>query len=219
MVTIPILFTCSGLYSQSLSRSERNKEVSKVAEQDVRQQHLRINYEKYLDTRYEYADPQGKALIIENSLPKGGQTYTDLLGNEYVYAVFWTQITNETDNPLDWAIDFPAEFVRLQSSSVNYIKVVLPAEEMTIDKAPLFNYGLTDIGLALNNTIHAKSSLQSTIKPMEKSLFYVLVLSKKGVKGTIRTGLSLNQDKLVYRVNDKEWQCGQINLKNIQLRD
>jgi len=57
--------------------------------------------DKYIDTRYEYSDAFGKNLIIENSLPKGGLKYTDPNGKEYIYAIFWTRMTNETDSPFE----------------------------------------------------------------------------------------------------------------------
>ena len=52
--------------------------------QDVQSQKL----SDYIDTKYEYTDSTGKSLIIQNSLPRGGLTYTDPNGEIYVYAVF-----------------------------------------------------------------------------------------------------------------------------------
>ncbi|WP_289659844.1 hypothetical protein [Flavobacterium panacagri] len=58
------------------------------------------NKDKSIYTKYEYIDSEGKNLIIQNSFPKGGVRYTDPNGNEYIYAVFWTRIINETSSPI-----------------------------------------------------------------------------------------------------------------------
>jgi len=55
---------------------------------------------RWIYTKYEYTDSIGKSLIVQNSFPKGGTKYTDPDGEVYYYAVFFTRIINETDNPL-----------------------------------------------------------------------------------------------------------------------
>ena len=57
--------------------------------------------------KYEYADSMGKRLIIHNSFPKSGGSYTDPDCKKSVYAVFWTRIINGTDNPLELMMGFP----------------------------------------------------------------------------------------------------------------
>ena len=59
-----------------------------------------------IPSKYEYADSIGKRLVIQNSFPKGGIKYTDSNGEVYVYAVFWTRIINETDNPFNHSVFF-----------------------------------------------------------------------------------------------------------------
>jgi hypothetical protein len=172
--------------------------------------------ERNVHTTYEYADPIGKRLIIQNSFPKSGINYTDPNGKKYVYAVFWTQIINETFDPLELTIDFPLDSFEIPSSSGNYMKLILPSDTMTIDKEPLYDYGLT-IKSFLDNNRHQSSSLKRTIHPKGSSTFYVVTLSNRGVGGILRTGLSLKEQNLFYRVNDKEIHCGKINLKNLRL--
>lgn len=176
------------------------------------------DYEKYIDTKYVYNNSTGSNLIIQNSLPRGGQKYTDPSGKVYIYAVFWTRIINETDNPLELKIEFPLDSQELPSSPSRYFKILLPSETMTLNKADSFNYGLTDLESFLDNSIHKPSSLKRTINPKESSGFYVVTLFNKGVDGTLRTGLSLKQQNLFYRINDKEIHCGKINLKKLVLR-
>jgi hypothetical protein len=180
--------------------------------------------ERNIHTKYEYADSIGKRLIIQNSLPKGGIKYTDSNGEVYVYAVFWTRIINETDNPLELKIDFPVNSYEVPSLPGKYYKILVPPDTMTSDKAPLFNHGLADLTSFLDKRIHKSSSLKRTIHPKESSGFYVVILCLvEGAHGTMRTGLSLKGQDLFYRIkndgsksntksSDKEINCGSINL-------
>jgi hypothetical protein len=170
-------------------------------------------------SKYEYTDSIGRSLIIQNSLPRGGLKYTDRNGDVYVYAVFWTRITNETDNPLELKIDFPVDSYEIPFLPGKYFKILVPPDTMTLDKEPVFNYGLTDLGSFLDKSIHKSSSLKRTINPKESSGFYVVMLCLiEGAHGTLRTGLSLKGQNLFYRINDKEIHCGSINLKNLMLK-
>jgi hypothetical protein len=162
-------------------------------------------------TTYEYAETNGARLIIQNSFPKSRINYTDPNGKKYIYAVFWTRITNNTINPIELTIDFPLDSFEIPSSSGNYMKLLLPSDTMTIDKDPLNDYGLK-IKSFLDNNRHKLSSLKRTINPKGSSAFYVVTLSDHGVDGTLRTGFSLKGQNLFYRVNDKEILCGKIDL-------
>ena len=194
---------------------------------------------QYTDTRYEYANSNGERLIIENSLPKGGLKYMGLDGKKYVYAVFWTRIVNETATPFEVSIDVPADSFKIAAAAANpfdssieaaanlkkrpalpdnYFSMVLPSEEMTTDKAPLFNYGLQDIKAALDHSLQQSSSLHRTITPKATRFIYVVILSTGGGEGTIRAGFNVRDDKLYYRVNEKEIYCGQFNSKNLTLQ-
>jgi hypothetical protein len=160
-------------------------------------------------TKYEYAESNGALLVIQNSFPKSGGNYTDPNGKKYVYAVFWTQITNETAHPLELTIVFPSDSFEFQSSG-NYMRLLLPSDTMTIDKEPLYDYGLA-IKSFLDNNRHKSSSLKKTIHPKGSGTFYVVTLSNRGVDGILRTGLSLKGQNLFYTINDKEIHCGKIN--------
>src|ERR1022692_4436290 len=167
-------------------------------------------------TKYEYNESNGARLIIQNSFPKSGINYTDPNSKKYIYAVFWTRITNETINPIELTIDFPLDSFEIPSTSGNYMKFLLPSDTMTIDKEPLSDYGLT-IKSFLDNNRHKSSSLKRTINPKGSSAFYVVTLSNRGVGGTLRTGFSLKGQNLFYRVNDKEILCGKIDLTKLML--
>ena len=127
-------------------------------------------------------------------------------------------------------IDFPVDSYEVPSLPGKYFKILVPPDTMTLDKAPLFAYGLADLESFLNNSIHKSSSVKRTINPKESSGFYVVMLSLiEGAHGTMRTGLSLKGQNLFYRIkidgsksntksNDKEIHCGSINLKNLVLQ-
>ncbi|MEP6727600.1 MAG: hypothetical protein ABJC98_17395 [Bacteroidota bacterium] len=183
-----------------------------------------------IETKYEYTDAMGKLIIIQNSLPRGGTKYTDPDGDVYNYVVFFTQIINETGNPLELKIDFPVNSYEVPSLPGKYFKILVPPDTMTPDKEPLFNYGLTDLESFLNNGIHNPSSLKRTIDPKDSSGFYVVMRCLiEGAHGTMRTGLSLKGQDLFYRIkidgsksntrsSDKEIHVGSINLKNLMLK-
>ena len=212
----------TGLYSCGQGRKSTPDTVDiktlNSTENVQSQKPLTNHNEKYIDTKYEYIDSIGSNLIIQNSLPKGGLKYTDPNGKVYVYAIFWTRIINETINPFELTINFPVDSQELPSSPGRYFKILLPSDKMTLDKEHLFNYGLTDLESFLDNGIHKSYSLKRTINPKETSTFYVVTLFNKGVDGTLRTGLSLKEQNLFYRINDKEIHCGKINLKNVMLQ-
>lgn len=212
-----VFFSCGQVSKSTPDILSKDKETPKTADITENQKSKAISNDKFIDTKYVYADVNGKQIIIENSLPKGGLKYSDPNGEEYVYAVFWTRISNETDNSFELMMDFPTDSYELPSSPGRYFKVLIPSDTMTLDKEPLFNYGV-DLEFFLNNNLHKPSSLQRTIIPKASNSFYVVVLFNNGVDGVLRTGLSINKQKLFYRINDKEIHCGKINLKKLKLR-
>ena len=178
---------------------------------------------------YEYADSMGNRLIIHNSGPNSKVNYTDPNGKKYNYAVFWTQITNETINPVELKIDFPLDSFEFPRSSGNYMKILLPSETMTVDKASLSEYGLA-VKSFLDTGINKSYSLKRTINPKESTAFYVVTLSNHASGGALRTGLRLKGQNLFYKISaykmapelplmdEKEINCGSTNLKGLVLR-
>ena len=175
--------------------------------------------------KYEYADSIGKRIIIQNSWSRGIQ-YVDPNGKKKNKVLFWTRITNETENPLELNIDFPVEY-EVPSLPGKYFKILLPSDTMSLDKEPLPDYGIPDLKSFLDSNIHKPSSLKRTINPKESGGFYVAILFDEGVSGPFRTGLSIKGQNLVYKVtrytgkqgvqfvDEKEINCGSINLKNL----
>jgi len=208
----------TGLFSCGQG-SRSTAETVIVDKENVKSQKPLTDYhEKYIDTKYEYTDAIGKRLIIQNSFPKGGQKYTDPHGKDYVYAIFWTRIINETANSFELRLDFPSDSFELPSSADNYFKIFLPSDTMTLDKQPLFDYGLTDLKSFLDKSIHKSSSWQRIINPQDSNIFYVVTLFHHGIEGVVRAGLSLKEQNLFYSMNDKEIHCGQINFTKLKLQ-
>ena len=209
------------------NKPDRQKEKIKSETKDIATSS--VSNEKDIYTKYEYTDSIGKRLTIQNGFPRGGMKYTDPTREVYMYAIFWTRIINETDNPLELEIHFPVDSYEVPSLPGKYYKILVPPDTMTLDKFPLFYYGLTDLESFLDNSIHKPSSLKRTINPKESSGFYVVILCLvEGAHGTMRTGLSLKGQDLFYRIkndgsksnsksSDKEINCGSINLKNLML--
>lgn len=172
--------------------------------------------EKFIDTKFEYTESNGARIIIQNSFPKSGLNYTDPEGKKYVYAVFWSRVINETDNSLVLTIDVPLDSFEIPTSSGNYINLLFPADSMTIDKEPLYDYGLK-VKYFLDKNRHKSASLKRTINAKGSSVFYIVTLSSAAVNGTMRTGFSLKEKNLFYRINNKEIHCGKIELKETML--
>lgn len=172
------------------------------------------NTDKSVYSKYEY-DFKGKRLIVQNSLPKGGITYVDPKGNEYIYAVFWTRIINETDNSIEFKINFPLDSYEIPALPGKYYKTLIPSDTMTIQKIPLFNYGLANLEPFFDKNIDKPSSLKRTIQPKESTGFYVVTFRLIGGDkyGVLRTELSLKGQNLYYKIRDKEILCGSIEIK------
>jgi hypothetical protein len=209
------------VFHTSCGQSQTNapKDISKSETKD-------LSASRWIYSNYAYTDSIGKHVIIQNSFPKGGTKYTDPNGEVYTYAVFFTRIINETDNPLELKINFPVDPYEHPDIPGQYFKIFFPPDTMVLDKEPLFNYGLTDLKSFLDNNRHKPSSLKRTINPKESGVFYVVNLNIRlnrgwqGEGGT-REGFSLKEQNLYYRIKNDgskskssglEIHCGSINL-------
>jgi len=176
-------------------------------------QHFHTDVGQNFHTEFKYVDSINKGITIKNSYPKGGEKYIDPNGKEYVFAIFWNCITNETDADLEITINFPIDSCSVHSSPDVNFNFYLPTEEMTIEKASLFNYGL-DLKTFLDKNIYKPSKLQVTISPKDAYSFYVVALSNRGVNGVVRAGFELRKQELLYKINNYEINCGRIATKN-----
>jgi hypothetical protein len=154
-----------------------------------------------------------QGVILQNSLPKGSPQ-TDSMGKTYGVGVFWSRVINETDSPLELTINFPVDSLEILSSTDAYLKVFLLPDTMTLEKVPLYNYGVTSLRSLLDFGLHKPTTLQRTIQPKEECLFYIAAVRyqvpqapgsrRKALHqggGVLRTGFVLKEQKLFYRIN------------------
>jgi len=176
---------------------------------------------------YQYADPTGKEIIIQNSRPSGIR-YTGPNGKLYSKILFWTQITNKTENPLNININLPEQSFQVPTLPNKYFKIIIPPDTMSVDKEPLPDYGIANLNAYLDQNLNKPSILQRTINPNQSSAFFVAILFDVEVPGPTRTALYLKGQDLYYKVarfagkqggtlvDQKEIHLGTINLKNIK---
>lgn len=217
IVMTTMLFSCGQEHKSTPHKGSEELEKSKTVMNTESQIRVDVSDQKNVDTKYVYVDPSGHNLIIENSNPRGGLKYTDPMGEEYVYAVFWTRITNATNNPFEFIMEFSEDSYELKSSPGRFFKLFIPSDTMTPEKEPLFNYGL-DLKNYLDTNSRKQAQLMKTINPNGSSGFYVVTLFNQGVDGTLRTGLCIKEQNIFYRINDKEIHCGHINLKQLKTK-
>ncbi|MGB0973702.1 MAG: hypothetical protein ACPGU9_01810 [Flavobacteriaceae bacterium] len=163
-----------------------------------------VVYGQHFHTEYTYDE-----ILIQNSYPKGGLNYTHTDGNTYVYAVFWTQITNTSDDEVNLSISFNNKPFTIPNNPDNLFRVYLPKIDMNRKKDDLYNYGL-DVKSFLHTHIDKSSELEMTLASNESHVFYTLVISTKAIKGTIRAGYQLHHNKLTYAINTHSMSCGKL---------
>ena len=229
---LTFIIATAGFFSCKQSNNSKTDIIETKVSDSIKNIHNKNTFnDKDIYSKYKYFDTDGKNVIIKNGFPRGGLKYTDKNGDNYNYAVFWTQIINETDNPIELKMNFPLNSYEVPSLPGKYYKVLIPNDTMTFEKFPLLLYGLTDLESYLDNNIHKSASLNRTINPKESNGFYTVILCLiGGAHGTMRTELSLKGQNLFYeqkvdgsksnsKSSDKEINCGSINLKNLILQE
>jgi hypothetical protein len=188
-----------------------------------------IEYDKDIYSSFEYTDTKGKRVLFQNGYPRGGRKYNDPKGNDCSYAVFWTQIINETDTPLEMDINCPAQAYEISNFPGKYFKILVPPDTMTLER----NKDLNVIGLEsfFERTIDRPSLVKRTIHPNESSGFYfvMLVLTQEAT-GMTRAELQLKGQDLMYTIkrysitkpstlmDEIEFKCGSIHLKELHVK-
>ena len=150
-----------------------------------------------------YSETDNDGIIIQNSFPKGGP-YTGPTSkhHNHSYLVFYTRIYNSRKNTVDFKIDFSADSIAIPDSPDTFVKLFLPQDTMTLDKVPLFSYGITSLeSLDHSTRIHRK------LEPQEECLFYVVAVffqTKPGAfnqeRGGNRAELILQGGNLYYNM-------------------
>ena len=168
------------------------------------------NENSFVDSILVYTDTSNLNVVIENSLPKGGLKYSDTDGIEYIYAVFWTRITNRTDNTFSYTIEYPTDAFHLTQSPEKQFKLLIAPDTLVYGHEALFNYGL-ELDSFLAKSLGKATTLSMELDPGENIGFYIVTLFNEGVDGVLRTGLQIKDNRLLYRVNGEEFPCGIIH--------
>lgn len=116
--------------------------------------------------------------------------------------IFWAIVTNESTTPLQLSIAFPADPITLFPWPDSHIRIFLPPDTMTVDKIPLYSYGLTNLQSSLDAGFDKPSMVQKTINPNEEYFVYVTVLIYKSqTTSSSRAALVLNGQDLSFRIS------------------
>ncbi|XLS27937.1 hypothetical protein ACJD0Z_12095 [Flavobacteriaceae bacterium M23B6Z8] len=165
----------------------------------------------YIDTTYTYTDTKGRKLVIQNSTPKGGLPYYDANEKEYIYFVFWTRITNESDDAVVINMNFPENSLKVPTAPDANFNLVLPKKQKMIPKyVPFFLYGIGDVRTIMDHQFGKPSSFKKKIKPNSSVMFYVVALSDQRRNGVEKAGLNIDDKDLVYTIKGKPLNCGQL---------
>ena len=165
---------------------------------------------RWLHTEYDYRDAGGNGIIIQNGYPRGGG-YQDTQGvirsyesggTRYGFGILWSRIINQSDSPIEVSITLPADSISFRDSPGGHCRVYLPPNKMTIENLSDYSYGINGVTAFLNSHFEGQTHLEKVIDQDEEHMFYVVLLSHfpDGGGGGIRTGFSLDQDKLFYEV-------------------
>ncbi len=114
-------------------------------------------------------------------------------------------------------VKFHADSFAIFPSPSSYIKILLPADTMTLEKIPLGDYGLTNLKSLLDTGFNKPSVLERTLNPKEECLFYIPIFIHEA-RGTARAALVLKGQDLFYRISIDPQSalipCGWIDFKN-----
>ena len=152
----------------------------------------------WVDSEIRQTDSKGNAVMITQSLPKGGGVVYQN-GKKYSYVVFWTRLTNLSSKPVDLKIKFP-EVTYFKSPS-SFIKIVLPKATMNMENEQLYDYGLTHIQSLLTDESNQFSILQNKIKPQEDYIFYTAVFIHIDGWGPSRAKFELKEQGLFFNIS------------------
>jgi len=162
-----------------------------------------------------YSQYQYDGLVIQNSYPKGGP-YEGPTEEHYSYSylVFYTRVYNETDKPIELALNFTGDAFPIPNSPDTYVKLLLPQEAMSLDKHRLFSYGMAQL-----ESLNGPTNLKRIIEVGDDTLFYVVALfyqTKPDIweqyRGENRAELLLEDNQLYYNLLPQvdKIKCGSI---------
>lgn len=155
-----------------------------------------VQKRNWVDTKVTYSSSAKNAIIITNSLPRGGGIVQHK-GKEYQYFIFWTSISNESPSTVELDMKFPA--INFFPSKESHFMVAFTKANMTLEKLELFDYGLTDVPSLLNSASNQLKNLSNKILPKTDYWFYTPVFIHK-TKWPVRAQLIVKDKALLYKI-------------------
>lgn len=212
-----------------ISCGQTTHKLPENAEQVASTSGKNIAYDKDIYSSFEYTDPEGKRILFQNGYSRGGRNYIDPKGNACAYVMFWTRVINETDTPLEMDINCPVQTHEISNFPGKYFKILVPPDTMTLEKIRDLN--LTAMESFFNRTIDKPTLVKRTIHPNESSGFYfAMLIMTQETTGMTRTEMCLRGQDLIYSIkrysttkpstliDEIEFKCGSINLKELRLK-
>lgn len=147
-----------------------------------------------------YSETENNGVVIQNSFNRGGPYTTNKYFNAS-HLVFFTRVSNETENPLELTVTFSADSIAIPGSPDTFLKLFLPPDTMTFDKRNSFDYGVKEFELIDQSTL-----FQRQLDPTEDCLFNVVAIfyqtkaDAKNERGGNRAELVMKGQDLYYRM-------------------
>ena len=150
-----------------------------------------------IDTKW-YSETANNGVIIQNSFPKGGP-YTGPTTKKFnsSYLVFFTRVINEIATTLELSVNISADSIAIPNSPDTFLKLFLPPDTMTLDKQPLFSYGITKL-----ESFDESTRFQRKLNPGEDCLFYVVAIFYQTRAGAWSQERGGNRAELVLKGKD-----------------
>lgn len=150
-----------------------------------------------------YSETLSNGVRIQNSYPKGGPYKGPTKDHyNYSYLVFFSRVTNESEDPLELNLSFSSDSISIPNSPGTFMKLFLPPDTMSLDKRSSFSYGFTEL-----KSLDQSTSFHTKLNPDEDCLFYVVAIffqtnadSWNQERGGNRAELILNGQDLFYKI-------------------
>ena len=213
LLVLALISSCNQSKKNNTKPNSESNDFLNSSKEQAHQINLNEIDTTYIYDKIKYNLNDGKKFEIINSYPKGVTDYIDKRGNKLSYVVFWTLLSNQADSAIDIDLTFSSDSLILNSSPQTYLKLFIPKESPAPSKLSAFDYGLMNLKSYLDNHFGQFTALRKVIYPKQSQMFYVVALFNKRINGVIRSGLYLDDSKLIYHINGLKYNAGSLNLK------
>lgn len=196
VILVSLTYSC-GQSVKSKNLNKTNGISTSVVKNGTSETHTNlINQENYIHNFKQYKTPK---ILIENSYPKGGGR-TGPNGDRYGYGIFYSSIKNESDSTLKVSLKFPTMPTPMNNQANTQLNVFLSLDLWESKILDSLDYGIKDLSF-FDNPQQGNRELIKTIKPNEKSYFYVAIQFNNATEGPVRTGLEIKDQEILYKVS------------------